>query len=119
MPEQYRRPSWHEANRRIERMRAAWEAESDSLVVVRRFNSRLAAGKLAWFWPTIGAALTSKHHWLVIACDSYGTVTDLDLRIKPPDPEASVRGASRDVKCPRCNGHGRPRIAGLAQWPSI
>jgi hypothetical protein len=30
-------------------------------------------------WPTITAALTSKHHWLVIACDSCGTVIDLDL----------------------------------------
>jgi hypothetical protein len=29
-------------------------------------------GKTAWFWPTIAAALTSKHHWLVIACDSCG-----------------------------------------------
>lgn len=119
MPEQYRRPSWHEANQRTERMRAAWEAERDSLAVVRRFNARLSAGKAAWFWPTIGAALTSKHPWLVIACDSCGTLTDLDLRMKPRDPEASVRVALRDVRCPRCNGHGRPRIAGLAAHPSI
>ena len=26
-----------------------------------------------WFWPKIAAALTSKHHWLVINCDSCGT----------------------------------------------
>jgi hypothetical protein len=25
----------------------------------------------------------------------------------------------RDVQCPRCNGHGRPRIVALAQWPSV
>jgi hypothetical protein len=23
-----------------------------------------------WFWPKITAALTSKHHWLIIACDA-------------------------------------------------
>src|SRR5262249_54058879 len=34
-----------------------------------------------WFWPKIIAALTSKHHWLIIACDSCGTVVDLDLRV--------------------------------------
>jgi hypothetical protein len=42
-------------------------------------------------------------------------VVDLDLRVKPRDPDASVRVDLRDVLCPRCNGHGRPRIAGLAQ----
>jgi hypothetical protein len=40
-----------------------------------------------WFWPKIAAALVSKHHWLVIACDSCGTVVDLDLRVKPRDLE--------------------------------
>jgi hypothetical protein len=28
--------------------------------------------------------LTSKHHWLIIACDSCGTVIDLDLTVKLP-----------------------------------
>jgi hypothetical protein len=31
---------------------------------------------------------------LVINCDSCGTVVDLDLRVKPPDPEASIRVAT-------------------------
>jgi hypothetical protein len=64
----------------------------------------------SWFWPKIAAALTSKHHWLIIACDSCGTVVDWDLRAKPRDPEASIHIALRDVQCPRCNGYGRPRI---------
>lgn len=46
-------------------------------------------------WPKVTAAITAKHPWLVIACDSCGTVVDLDLRVKPRDPEASVRVASR------------------------
>jgi hypothetical protein len=37
----------------------------------------------------------------------------------PRDPEASIRLALRDVPCLRCNGQGRPRIAGLARHPSI
>ena len=49
-------------------------------------------------------------------CD---TVVDLDLRVKPRDPEASIRVALRGVQCPRCNGHGRPRIIALSQWPSV
>ena len=67
------------------------------------------------FWPKIKAALVSKHHWLVIACDSCDSLVDLDLRAKPRDPEESIRVALRDVRCPRCNGHGRPRIIALAQ----
>jgi hypothetical protein len=74
---------------------------------------------LCWFWPKIAAALTSKHHWLIIACDSCGTVVDLDLRVKPRDPEASIRVVLRDVQCPPCNGYGRPRIFALARHPSI
>jgi hypothetical protein len=46
------------------------------LAIVRRFNATLSAKGYVWFWPKIAAALTSKHHWLVIACDSCGTVVD-------------------------------------------
>jgi hypothetical protein len=48
-----------------------------------------------------------------------GTVVDMDLRVKSRDPEASVSVALRDVRCPRCNGYGRPRIIALARHPSI
>ena len=103
----------------ITRMQREWEAQRDALATVRRFNARLSAKGSVWFWPKIAAAITAKHPWLVIACDSCGTVVDLDLRVKPRDPEASVRVALRDVRCPRCNGHGRPRIMALARQPSI
>jgi hypothetical protein len=46
-------------------------------------------------------------------------VVDLDLRMKPRDPEASVRVALRDARCPRRTGFGWPRIVALAQRPSI
>jgi hypothetical protein len=83
---------------------------------VRRFNATLSAKGYVWFWPKIAAALTSKHHWLVINCDSCGTVVDLDLRVKPRDPEASIRVALRDVQCPRCNGMD---ARALSRWRGV
>lgn len=103
----------------VKRMRARWQAEREALATLRRFNAVLSAKRSAWFWPTIRAALTAKHPWLVVGCDSCGTVVDLDLRVKPRDPEASIYVVLGDVRCPRCNGHGRPRVVALAQRPSI
>jgi len=51
----------------ITRMRQEWEAQRGALATVRRFNATLSAKGYVWFWPKIAAALTSKHHWLVIA----------------------------------------------------
>jgi hypothetical protein len=103
----------------VERMKRDRAAQRQSLATVRRFNALLSARGYSWSWPKIAAALTSKHHWLIIACDACGTVVDLDLRVKPRDPEASIRVALRGIQCPRCNGHGRPRIIALAQQPSV
>jgi hypothetical protein len=119
MPEKYTRSHNHERVQAVERMRRQWEAERGALATVRRFNAILSSKRAVWFWPKIGAALVSKHHWLIINCDSCGTVVDLDLRVKPRDPEASIRVALRGVQCPRCNGHGRPRIIALSQWPTV
>jgi hypothetical protein len=58
----------------VTRMRREWEAQRGALATVRRFNATLSAKGYVWFWPKIAAALTSKHHWLIIACDSCGTV---------------------------------------------
>jgi hypothetical protein len=118
MPEKYRRPHNHERRRTIADMQEQWRAERGALITVRRFNAVLSTKGTAWFWPKIAAALTSKHHWLIIACDACDTVVDLDLRVKPRDPEASIRVALRGICCPRCNGHGRPRIIALARQPS-
>jgi ribosomal protein L44E len=90
MPEKYRRPRHHEKIELVERMRADWQAQRDALATVRRFNARLSA-KGSACWPKIAAASTAKHPWLVIPCNSCGTVVDLDLRMKPRDPEASIR----------------------------
>jgi hypothetical protein len=103
----------------IEGMQRDSEAHADALAVVQQFNARLVSGKVVLFWPTIAAALTSKCVWLVVACDSCGTIIDLDLTMKRRKSEASISVALEDVRCPRCNGHGRIRIAGLSRYPSI
>src|SRR5262245_55981374 len=54
----------------ITRMKREWEAQRGALATVRRFNATLSAKGYSWFWPKIAAALVSKHHWLVIACDN-------------------------------------------------
>ena len=83
-----------EIHENLERMRREREAYEDALVIVRQFNTRLSAKKTAWFWPTIAAALASKHHWLIIACDACSTVIDLDLRVKRRDPRCAARAAT-------------------------
>ena len=94
------------------------QAMADALATIEAFNARLAGGRAAWFWPTIAAALATKHHWLVVACDACGTVLDLDLTMKRRHPDAPISVALRDVICPRCNGHGVPHITALARWPA-
>jgi hypothetical protein len=92
--------------------------QADAVAAIEAFNDRMATKKPIWAWPTIGAALTSKLIWLIVACDSCGLMLDTDLTMKRRDPNASIQEALRDVKCPRCNGHGRSRITGLARFPS-
>ena len=119
MPERHKPARPEFLQRRFERERLEAIAEADALITVRKFNAWLSRGRAVWFWPKIGGALTAKHPWVVILCDSCGIIVDLDLRVKPRDPEASIRIVLRDVHCPRCNGYGRPRIIGLARHPSI
>lgn len=76
MPERYRRPHSHERAQAVARMKREQQAQREALDAVRRFNAMMSTGRRAWFWPTVAAALVSKHHWAVIACDGCGTVTD-------------------------------------------
>src|SRR5262249_52378951 len=112
-------------NRRLGDIRARFagaerdaQARADALATIEAFNARLAAGRPAWCWPTIVAAVATKHHWLVVTCDACGTVLDLDLTMKRRDPDAPITIALRDVRCPRGNGPGGPGITAPAKWPS-
>jgi hypothetical protein len=85
--------------------------------IVDQWNARLKAREEPFFMPTIRCAIFAKKPWLLIDCESCGLMIDLDLRVKPRPAEATVLMAFRDVRCPRCNGHGRPMIKGLAEGP--
>ena len=43
----------------------------------------------------------------------HALTPDLELRLRTELAERRV--ALRDVQCPRCNGHGRPRIIALSR----
>ena len=116
MGRSYRHEDMVAASRRAERER---EELANALATVEQFNERLAADRATWFWPTIGAALATKHHWLVIACDSCETMIELDLRMKRRDPNASIQVALSDIRCSRCNGHGKSRLIGLAKFALV
>ena len=93
--------------------------EADALLIVQNFNARLSTAKSAGFWPTIGTTIIAKHRWARVLCESCDSIADFDISMKPRDPEASIRVILKDVRCPRCNGHGRPRILGLGRLPAI
>ena len=105
------RPGQTQNSRRV----IYWKAAAELTAAVEQFNARLADKKTVWFWPTIGAALISRYHWLIVACGSCDTINHLDLTLKRRDPNAPICVALDDVRCPRCNGHGRNRIATLAR----
>jgi hypothetical protein len=65
------------------------------------------------------AAFVSKHHWLIIACDRYGTVIDLDLTVKRRDRNAPTALHLMTFGARAVNGHGRTRIAAMSRYPSI
>jgi hypothetical protein len=119
MPERNGRARSEAIRDTMRAMAADWKSVAEATETVQQFNARLAAKKIAWSWPTIAAALISKLHWLIVACDSCGTVIDLDLTFKRRDPNAPICTALDDVRCPRCNGHGRTRIVKLARFSSI
>lgn len=100
---------WAERWRQDERDRA------EAGPIIDTYNAWLKAGRTPLFAPTIRAALIARHHWLIVLCHSCGTVIDLDLSMKRRPPGATVLMALRDLKCPRCNGHGRMEITALAQ----
>jgi hypothetical protein len=113
----------HERNDRIRAEAAQYVrdqgARADALAIIELFNSRLAEVREPWFMPTINGALAARYPWMIVLCRSCDTVIDFDLRMKPRKQDATILTALRDVRCPRCNGNGRPRIMRLAKQASM
>jgi hypothetical protein len=75
VPEQYRRTRGHERVQTVEQMKADRQAHREAPATGRRFNAKLSAGPAVWFWPKIVAAITAKHPWLSVLCDSCETLS--------------------------------------------
>jgi hypothetical protein len=118
MPEKMRTSREYRLRRLAAQHGRARRIEQEALLIVRNFNARLSTDRFAGFWPTIATAHNAQHPWLVVLCESCETVLDVDLRVKPRHPEAPICAVLPEVRCPRCNGHGRPRIVGLAKHAS-
>lgn len=110
---------------RVPDMMAKWARERadakdvrDVVLAIELFNARALKKRGVVSWPTIGAALIAKHHWAAILCRSCDTITDMDLRVKKRDAAQPVCVILSDIRCPRCNGHGRPVIFALQKLPS-
>jgi hypothetical protein len=117
MPENYKLARSEAIKLFLHESKLGLAKEADALLIVESWNARLSTAKSAGFWPTVGTALTAKHRWARILCESCDSIADFDISMKPRDPEASVRVILKDVRCPRCNGHGRPRILSLSRLP--
>src|SRR5665213_4303375 len=78
MPERNGRARSETIRDSMRAMEGDWKAVADATAAIEQFNVRLGAGNVPLSWPTIASALVSKHHWLIVACDSCGTVIDLD-----------------------------------------
>jgi len=101
----------------------AWEkaaaAKRDAERLVAEWNKQLAEGTTLLFVPTVGAALLSGHHWLVVRCPGCDLLCDVDLRVKRRDPGMPITNILPSLKCRVCNGQAAiPRAIKLAEGPS-
>lgn len=115
MPEKMRTSREYRLRRLATQHGRARRIEQEALLIVRNFNARLSTDRVRWILADDRDSAQCKHPWLVVLCESCETVLDVDLRVKPRHPETPICAVLPEVRCPRCNGHGRPRIVGLAK----
>jgi hypothetical protein len=106
-------------NRR--KMEAERKAKADAEVAARRaadsqvladaerltagWNERQARPMPLLFGPTIGAALTARHHFLWVYCPACRTTRDIDLRTLDRHPDAAVTSLIPSPSCRSCRPH--------------
>lgn len=82
--------------------------------VIERWNTDLAAGRDAWWSPTIRCAVVAGMPWLDVYCPGCGTSRAMDIRTIDRHPLASVGSLVLGLKCSWCPGAApMPRIMGL------
>ena len=106
-------------NRR--KMEAERKAKADAEVAARRaadsqvfadaerliaaWNERQARRMPLLFAPTIGAALTARHHFLWVYCPACRTTRDIDLRTLDRHRDAAITSLIPSLSCRSCRPH--------------
>lgn len=84
------------------RERALAPERDRALAAIAVWNAELAAGKVPYYSPTVGAALLSRHHWLHVICPACGVAGEIDLTIKRRDPAMTIGQLLPSLACRRC-----------------
>jgi hypothetical protein len=94
--------------RKAEDQRCAGAKLADPLVLqdagrlIAAWNERQARHLPMLFAPTIGAALSTRHHFLWVHCRGCRAVRDVDLRMLNCDRDAAVTCLSSELLCSSC-----------------
>ena len=79
---------------------------ADARRVIGAWNERLAQGMPMLFAPTIGAALSVRHHFLWVHCPGCRAVRDVDLRMVNCGRGTSVTCLTSAFACGACKSTG-------------
>jgi hypothetical protein len=74
----------------------------DAERLIGAWNERQARRMPLLFAPTIGAALTSRHHFLWVYCPACCTTRDIDLRTLDRHRDAAVTSLIPSLSCRSC-----------------
>jgi hypothetical protein len=77
----------------------------DAERLIDAWNQRQAKRMPMLFAPTIGAALTSRHHYLWVYCPACRTARDVDLRTLDRHRSAAITSLIPRLSCRLCRPH--------------
>ena len=77
----------------------------DAERLIAAWNERQARRMPLLFAPTIGAALTSRHHFLWVYCPACRTTRDIDLRALDRHRDAAITSLIPSLSCRSCRPH--------------
>jgi hypothetical protein len=75
---------------------------ADAEAVIAAWNERQARRMPLLFAPTIGAALTARHHFLGVYCPACRNTRDIDLRTLDRHRDAAVTSLIPLMSCRSC-----------------
>jgi hypothetical protein len=78
---------------------------ADAEALIAAWNERQARRMPLLFAPTIGAALTARHHFLWVYCPACRTTRDIDLRTLDRHRNAAVTSLIPLLSCRSCRPH--------------